>query len=83
MKKKIGVIKLNILRKKNYYELIKEEVLGFYCIMNVIKYGYLWVMGRVVWNLCVVCIYVRLFFVLFVKYYSCIVRYLWLDKFCF
>lgn len=41
MKKKIGVIKLNILRKKNYYELIKEEVLGFYCIMNVIKYGYL------------------------------------------
>lgn len=51
--KKIGVIKLNILRKKNYYELIKEEVLGFYCIMNVIKYGYLWVMGRVVWNLCV------------------------------
>lgn len=40
-KKKIGATKLNTLRKKNYYELTKEEVLGFYCTMNVIKHGYL------------------------------------------
>lgn len=52
-KKKIGATKLNTLRKKNYYELTKEEVLGFYCTMNVIKHGYLWVMGRAARNLCV------------------------------
>lgn len=39
--KKNRCYKIEYIKKFFYYELIKEEVLGFYCIMNVIKYGYL------------------------------------------